>query len=174
MAIRHKFTSSMPDIGGGTYIQPTHWNDQHSHPPFLAMSITPTSGVAVNAPSAYTNLPLGASQHGWFDFSQVQQVRLTALVAASIGFASCQVMVEFSANGVANWFPLATGATGPFVGIGSGALATGIFALKSGSWFAVNPSAVAAGSAGVFLRFRTFMGDGAADPMLQDLKLFTL
>lgn len=175
MSIKHKFSSSVPDIGGATYVQPTHWNDTHLAPPFCAMDDKAASGMGwANQPSAYTEFLGVARNRGWYEFSQVSQVRLAAGIGGSIGFASAQLLAEFSPDNGGAWYPLATGATGPFVGIGSGAIATGINNVKIGSWFAINPSAVAAGTAGVLVRMSGFMGDGAADPWITGYQVFVL
>jgi hypothetical protein len=175
MGVKHKFVSSVADVGGGTYVQPTHWNDTHKNPPFMVLSDAAASGLGwTNQPSAYTEFLGVARNRTWFDFSNVDLVRMAAGIGGSIGFASAQLMAQFSPDDGVNWYPLATGATGPFVGLGSGAIATGINNVKVGSWFSINPSAVAAGSAGVHVRVMGFMGDGAADPWVTGYHIFVL
>ena len=33
MGVKHPFVSLVADVGGPTYVQPTHWNAPHNTPP---------------------------------------------------------------------------------------------------------------------------------------------
>lgn len=182
MAITHKFVSSIVDIGGGTYIQPTHWNDGHNFPPILAAIEGNGTWLAwANMPSAISELSRGGAvatpMRFAYDFSFVSMVRLSVnLLGASAAFASAALglqWTEIDAN-VGSWWGIASGGThAAWCGVGTGFPASSpARGVKIGTWFPVNPSAKAAGW--VNCRVVGFMGDGALDPAFGDVSVFVL
>lgn len=175
MPIEHRFESLIADVGGPTYVQPTHWNDNHIYPPLLAHA--QSAGTRMNwvdMPSAITDfrgVP-GAYEFA-YDFTNVSHVRVVSGRATQIAFASAALGVQWQElNNNGSWWGIASGGTSAaWCGLGSGAIATGL-AVKVGTWYPVNPSARAAGF--VQCKFVGFMGDGVVDPYFGALQLFVL
>lgn len=180
MAIKHRFTSSIVDVGGGTYIQPTHWNDDHRFPPMQLFKGGSGTWLAAGAlPSAITEFRNGAGtpMRFAFDMTNVTLVRVTVNVrSGSPAFASCAVGVQWAEMDSANsgsWWGIASGGTdGAWCGVGSGAFPTTLMGIKVGTWYPVNPSAAADGW--VALRLVSFMGNGSLSPGIGDISVFVL
>lgn len=182
MSIKHRFVSSIPDIGGATQIQPTHWNDSHSYPPLHVQRVGHGTWIAWTAmPSAITELTRAAvvatPARFVFDMSNVTSIRVTAnLQGGSPAFASAALGLQWSeldAN-VGSWWGVASGGTdAAWCGVGSGfsasAAARGV---KVGTWYPANPSMVAAGW--VALRVVGFMGNSSLGPGIGDISVFVL
>ena len=184
MAIKHAFVSSVTDIGGPTYVQPTHWNSDHVFPP---INIAINHGGSHGFPVAWTNMPSTITEltklavvatHLRFpyDFTNVSRVRITALHGITQAFASAALGLQWSeidAN-VGSWWGIASGGTNAaWCGVGTGwpasQLAQGV---KVGTWQPVNPSAVAAGW--VNCRVVGFMGNGAIDPSFGNIHVYVV
>ena len=182
MPITHKFVSSITDVGGPTYVQPTHWNNDHNFPPMQLARIGNATWIEwTNMPSAITELQRAAvtatPMRFAYDFTYVNSVRLAVqMMGGSPAFASAALGLQWSeidAN-VGSWWGLASGGTNAaWCGVGSGwpasAAARGV---KIGTWYPVNPSARAAGWVNV--RIVGFMGNSALDPGIGDVSVYVL
>lgn len=182
MAVKHAFVSSIVDVGGATYIQPTHWNDNHTFPPLQIARVGNATWTAwTNMPSAITELNRAAvtatPMRIPYDLTYVDRIRLAAnLHGGSVAFASAALglqWAEIDAN-VGSWWGVASGGTNAaWCGIGSGfAASDAARGVKIGTWYPINPSAKAAGW--VLMRVVGFMGNGALDPGVGDISVFVL
>lgn len=128
MAIKHPFQSLVTDIGGPTYIQPTHWNSPHNAPADRVFDWDPGIALASFAlPSTagptgfefYNNADNG--QRGAFDFTYVDTLRLAAGIASiangPINGGSAALRFQYMASGFpGSWYSFdATGGSAPFV-----------------------------------------------------------
>lgn len=128
MGVKHPFTSLVADIGGPTYVQPTHWNSPHNTPPFkiadLAIGPTLASWVPASTASVnigyeyYDNTP---AQRQTFDFTYVDYITMGVGVASSLAGASTSMRLQYMPSGFpASWYSFdATGGSGPFVVLAS-------------------------------------------------------
>lgn len=131
MSIKHKFVSSVVSIGGGTYIQPTHWNDQHNAPPWSVYAVLPATIASwaipsTAGPTGYEFYDNSAALRGIFDFGNVDTVNLFAGVASHLAGASTAVRLQYMASGFpGSWYSFdATGGSLPFVSLASNANAS--------------------------------------------------
>jgi hypothetical protein len=136
LAIKHPFTSLITDIGGPTYIQPTHWNQPHNTPPFRLYDVdqgAASLGVAsFGIPSSASYAQLGAAwpdgnlltsaggARGQFDFTYVDTISLAIGVASGHGnIGSAGFRFQYMASGFpGSWYSFdATGGSAPFVSV---------------------------------------------------------
>lgn len=127
MSIRHGFSSGVPNIGGPTYVQPTHWNAPHTAPPLKVWDFNP--GLA----AASFGIPSTAGPTGFefpnntpmlramFDFTNVDQLYLVAGVASAGPGPSSALRFQYSPSGFpGSWYSFdATGGSGPFISLAS-------------------------------------------------------
>lgn len=149
MGVKHGFVSSVANIGGATYVQPTHWNAPHQTPPFIAYRFDPWPGAASTIlPSAA--VPTDLFGTNWLslretiDFTNVDYLYITAFIASQMNLsASAALRFQYSPSGqAASWYAFdATGGSGPFLSIAS---AVGVV---GGSWGHVIGATVAVGAA---------------------------
>jgi hypothetical protein len=136
VAIKHPFTSLITDIGGPTYVQPTHWNSPHNTPPFRIFDLDPGAGslgfASFGIPSSASwaqlgaefpdggLIPAGGGARGKFDFTFVDTVQLAVGVGSGHGFiGSAALRFEYMASGFpGSWYSFdATGGSAPFVSV---------------------------------------------------------
>lgn len=130
MGVKHPFVSLVTDVGGPTYVQPTHWNQPHNTPAFRIYDFDPgVTPASMACPS--TAGPTGfeffdntsGGQRGGFDFTYVDNIILGAGVASiangPAGAASTALRFQYSPSGFpGSWYSFdATGGSGPFVGL---------------------------------------------------------
>ena len=136
MAIKHPFTSLVTDIGGPTYVQPTHWNSPHNTPPFRLYDFDAGSaslglasfGISSSASWAQLGaefpdgalIPAAGAVRGKFDFTYVDTIQLFAGVGSGHGYiGSAALRYEYMASGFpGSWYSFdATGGSAPFVSV---------------------------------------------------------
>lgn len=137
MGVKHPFVSLITDIGGPTYIQPTHWNSPHNTPPFKLYDIAAATLASYAVPSTagatgyefYDNTP---AQRQAFDFTYVDNLVMAIGVASHLAGASAAIRFQYMASGFpGSWYSFdATGGSGPFVSLASNNNAS-IYALAS-------------------------------------------
>jgi hypothetical protein len=133
VAIKHTFVSLVTDIGGPTYVQPTHWNQGHNTPPFRVFDWDPgASGASFGLPSTagatFTEFPSGETYpvgRGGFDFTYVDTIQLGVNCASGHGYvvgASSALRFQYMASGFpGSWYSFdATGGSAPFVSMATG------------------------------------------------------
>lgn len=146
MAVKHPFTSLITDVGGPTYIQPTHWNSPHNAPPVRifdwdAGATVASYGIPSTAGPTGLEFPIhtGAGGYGAFDFTYVDNMRL-AVGLASIGntggvnAGSVALRFQYMASGFpGSWYSFdATGGSLPFVSLATGGNASLYLASANG------------------------------------------
>jgi hypothetical protein len=126
MGIKHPFVSLVTDVGGPTYVQPTHWNSPHNTPPFRVFDFDPGAaaasfGVPSTAGPTFMEFPAADSLaigRGKFDFTYVDTIQL------GVGFASAGGMIgsvtlqfQYMPSGFpGSWYAFdATGGSAPFL-----------------------------------------------------------
>lgn len=136
MAIKHPFTSLVTDIGGPTYIQPTHWNSPLNAPAFrvydwdagatvFAASVASHTTGALDSVSEFP-FNTGAGGRGGFDFTYVDTIRLGIGCASVLNVAQAAGSTAFRFQYMASGFPGswysfdATGGSAPFVSLATG------------------------------------------------------
>lgn len=175
MPPRHAYVSSAPDIGGPSYVQPTHWNAPHLSPPFSPLMISDAAAQAwSNMPAAITEFRGLNIFRTVCDLAQVDTSRLAVMVAATLGSPSSRLEAQYSINNGASWYSLASasglsGSAGPWVALGSVSGAPNKVVVSS--WFPVHPSARGGST---MLRLAGYWGDGAQDPQFGQATLFVL
>lgn len=130
MSVKHPFVSSVVDVGGGTYVQPTHWNAPHNNPPFLlynffnglavgSFGIPSTAGpTGMEFPRGEGNLILREG----YDFTYVDSLYMAVTVSSQFALGSTALRLQYMPSGFpASWYSFdATGGSGPFVTVASG------------------------------------------------------
>lgn len=156
MAIKHPFTSLVTDIGGPTYVQPTHWNSGHNSPPFTffqpALAGTGTVGASFGIPSsaswgqiaaAFPDAAMttggGGFDFGSYDFTYVDTIVLGVGLASiqntgGVAAGSVALRLQYAASGFpGSWYAFdATGGSGPFVSLATAANASQYLASQAG------------------------------------------
>ena len=157
MAIKHPFTSLVTDIGGPTYVQPTHWNSGHNSPPFRVFQFPAmamgggTAGASIGIPSSASwgqlaaelvdgaLVPAAGAQRSNFDFSFVDTIQLFAGRASNantgaVTGGSVALCLQYMASGFpGSWYAFdSTAGSGPFVSMATGANATLFLASANG------------------------------------------
>lgn len=133
MAIKHPFTSNVTDIGGPTYVQPTHWNQAHNAPPVTMFDFSPGAAASFGIPSTAgpTGLPwpdnTSAAGYENLDFTYID--RITFLVGrasnantGAVTGGSVAMRLQYMASGFpGSWYSFdATGGSAPFVSVATG------------------------------------------------------
>lgn len=130
MAPRHPFVSNVTDVGGPTYVQPTHWNQPHNTPPFRVYDfdpgVTPASMACPSTAGAtgyeFFDNTSGISRVA-YDFTYLDTILLGVGVASiangPAAAASAAMRFQYMASGFpGSWYSFdATGGSGPFVGL---------------------------------------------------------
>lgn len=172
MAIKHPFTSLVTDIGGPTYVQPTHWNSGHNSPPFHIYKLPAmamgggTAGASIGIASSASwgqlsaelvdgaLIPAAGAQRSAFDFTYVDTVQLAAGRASNantgaVTGGSVALCMQYMASGFpGSWYAFdATGGSGPFVSVATGANATLYLASANGLMFGPSVAVSAAAKA---------------------------
>jgi hypothetical protein len=138
VGVKHPFTSLVTDIGGPTYVQPTHWNSPHNAPPFrlfdmdqggaslgvasFGIGSTASTGIGYEFPSGSGPLGWTAGARGGFDFTYVDTIYMGVAVASINGaVGSAALRYEYMASGFpGSWYSFdATGGSAPFVTVAS-------------------------------------------------------
>jgi hypothetical protein len=134
MAVKHPFTSLITDIGGPTYIQPTHWNSGHNSPPFPIFAFGPVGAVpSFGIPSStigaatgveFPNLDQAAQGRSCYDFSFVDAIQLQAGLASiantgGVAAGSVALRFQYAPSGFpGSWYSFdATGGSAPFLSL---------------------------------------------------------
>lgn len=130
MAIKHGFTSLVTDIGGPTYIQPTHWNAPHNTPPFRIFDFDPGAapasfGIPSTAGPTAMEFPAGdnaAFNRGRVDFTNIDNIYLAAGLASiqntgGVAGGSVALRLQYMPSGFpGSWYSFdATGGSAPFI-----------------------------------------------------------
>lgn len=128
MGIKHPFTSLVTDVGGPTYVQPTHWNSPHNAPPFRVFDFDPgvlPASMACPSTAGPTGFEFfdntSAAERGTFDFGFVDNIWLGAGIASiangPINGGSAALRFQYAPSGFpGSWYSFdATGGSGPFV-----------------------------------------------------------
>ena len=134
MAIKHPFTSLVPDVGGPTYVQPTHWNQDHNAPAFRiydwdAGAAAASFGIPSTAgPTGFEFFDnTSAGQRGLFDFTYVDSItfgvsRASNANTGAVTGGSVALRFQYMASGFpGSWYSFdATGGSAPFVSLATG------------------------------------------------------
>jgi len=157
VGVKHGFVSLVTDIGGPTYIQPTHWNQPHNSPPHKIFELPVqamgggTAGASIGIPSSASWGQLGAelvdgalipaagAQRGAFDFTYIDSIQLFAGRASNantgaVSGGSVALRFQYMASGFpGSWYAFdATGGSQPFVSLATGANASLYMASANG------------------------------------------
>ena len=127
MGVKHKFVSLITNIGGPTYVQPTHWNDAHLAPPFAAWEFSPgLAAASFGIPSTAgatgfefpSNTPLLRQK---YDFTNVDGIQIAAGIASFGPGPSSALRFQYSPSGFpGSWYSFdATGGSAPFISLAS-------------------------------------------------------
>lgn len=127
MGVKHPFVSSVVDIGGPTYVQPTHWNSPHNVPPFLVWDfdpgiVAPSFGVPSTAGATGFEFPNNTPLlRGRYDFTYLDNIYIAAGIASAGLGASSSFRLQYSPSGFpGSWYSFdATAGSGPFVSLAS-------------------------------------------------------
>ena len=127
MGVKHKFVSLIANIGGATYVQPTHWNDTHAAPPFLAWEFSPglvaaSFGIPSTAGATGLEFPVNTGLlRQRFDFANVDTLQIVAAVASQGLGPSSALRFQYSPSGFpGSWYSFdATGGSAPFISLAS-------------------------------------------------------
>lgn len=155
MAVKHPFTSLVTDVGGPTYVQPTHWNAPHTTPPFRIFDWDAGAAAASFGIGSTANLlgtawefpALDSSGHGrgMFDFTNVDTVTLGVSRASNantgaVSGGSVALRLEYMASGFpGSWYSFsATGGSAPFVSLATAANASQYLASANGLMYSAS------------------------------------
>lgn len=158
MGIRHAFVSNVIDVGGPTYIQPTHWNAPLNAPPVRIFDFDPGVAPASMAmpstagPTGYEFFDNSSgAQRDTFDFTFVDTIRMGVGVAsiANGPVGSAALRFQYSPSGFpGSWYSFdATGGSGPFVSMATGGNASLYLASANGLRFSASVAVSAAAKA---------------------------
>jgi hypothetical protein len=133
LGIKHAFISLITDVGGPTYIQPTHWNAPLNAPPFRVFDWDPgATAIAASVPSHTTGaldsvaefpLNTGGAGRGGFNFGYVDTIQLAVGVASALNCpqstGSTAFRFQYMASGFpGSWYSFdATGGSAPFISV---------------------------------------------------------
>lgn len=145
MSVKHPFTSLVTDIGGPTYVQPTHWNQPHNNPPYRIYDFDPgvvPASMACPSTAGPTGFEffdnVSGVQRGMFDFTYVDYLVGGAGVASiangPAAAASAALRFQYAASGFpGSWYSFdATGGSGPFISLATAGNATLFLASTNG------------------------------------------
>lgn len=137
MGVKHPFVSSVVDVGGPTYVQPTHWNSPHNAPPFLVaeVAIGTLASWAIPStagPTGYEFYDNTGAQRQRFDFTYVDNLIMSAGVASHLAGPSTAIRFQYMPSGFpGSWYSFdSTTGSGPFISLASNANAS-LYALGS-------------------------------------------
>jgi hypothetical protein len=160
VAIKHPFTSLVTDIGGPTYIQPTHWNAPLNAPAFRIYDFDPgvlPASMALPSTAGPTGYEFfdntSAAQRGKCDFTYIDTVQLFAGVASiangPAAAGSAALRFQYAPSGFpGSWYSFdATGGSGPFVSLATAANASLYLASANGLRFSASVAVSAAAKA---------------------------
>ncbi len=189
MAIKHPFTSLVTDIGGPTYVQPTHWNSPHNSPPFTFFQpplayTSGTGGASFGIPSSASwgqisaGFPDGTMGQGAgvgnqsFDFTYVDTIQLGISLASiqntgGVSGGSVAVRLQYAPSGfLGSWYSFdATAGSGPFVSVATGNNASLYLASTNGMMRSASVTVSAAAKAlpqPLTIRAAGYGGNGSA------------
>jgi hypothetical protein len=164
VSIKHPFVSLITDVGGPTYVQPTHWNSPLNAPAFRlydwdAGAVIPSFGIGSTANLNGTGwefpaLDTAAIGRGAFDFTYVDTVRLGVSRASNantgaVAAGSVALRFEYMASGFpGSWYSFAgTTASAPFVSLATAANASQYLASANGLMLSASVTVSAAAKA---------------------------
>jgi hypothetical protein len=180
VGIKHPFVSLVTDIGGPTYVQPTHWNQPHNTPPFRIFDMDQggaslglaSFGVPSTAGATGFEFPgndnVGGGARGGFDFTYVDTVQLGIAVASINGLVGSAAMrYQYAPSGFpGSWYSFdATGGSAPFVSLASGGNASIYLASANGLRVSASVAVSAAAKAlpqPLMTRLAGYGGNGSA------------
>jgi hypothetical protein len=174
--------SSVANIGGGTYIQPTHWNDQHAAPMWRAYDFDPglapaSFGIPSTAGASGMEFPNNTPLlRGAYDFTNVTNIYVAAVVASTFALGSTALRFQYAPSGFpGSWYSFdATGGSAPFVSVASGNNASMYLAGSNGAMFGPTAAVSAAAKAlpqPLNVRLAGYGGNGSA-PQLGPIDVF--
>lgn len=134
MAIKHPFVSLITDVGGPTYIQPTHWNQPLNAPAFRAFDWDPGATVAsfgIPSTAGPTGFEFQENAAGGFrgalEVTYIDNMRLAVGLASiantgGVNAGSVALRFQYMASGFpGSWYSFdATGGSLPFVSLATG------------------------------------------------------
>ena len=182
MGIKHAFVSLITDVGGPTYVQPTHWNAPLNAPPFRiydwdAGAAAASFGIGSTANLTGTgwefpNLDTAAVGRGSFDFAYVDTIRLGVSRASNantgaVAAGSVALRFEYMASGFpGSWYSFnATGGSAPFVSLATANNASQYLASANGLMLSASVAISAAAKAlpqPLTTRIAGYGGNGSA------------
>lgn len=180
MPIKHPFVSLVTDIGGPTYVQPTHWNQSHNTPPFRIYDwdsgvLPATFGIASTAGptgNEFPNLDTSGHGRGMFDFTYIDTVTLGVSRASNantgaVAAGSVALRFQYMASGFpGSWYSFdATGGSAPFVSLATANNASQYLASANGLMYSASVTVSAAAKALVMpltTRVAGYGGNGSA------------
>jgi hypothetical protein len=180
MGVKHAFTSLVTDIGGPTYVQPTHWNAPHNTPPFRIFDFDPGAAAAsFGIPSTagptgmeFPSTDTAAFGRGGFDFTYVDTIQLGAGLASiqntgGVNAGSVALRFQYAASGFpGSWYSFdATGGSAPFISLATGNNASLYLASANGLRLSASVSVSAAAKAlpqPLMTRVAAYGGNGSA------------
>lgn len=179
MAIKHPFVSLVTDVGGPTYVQPTHWNSGHNAPPFNIYDFAAGGPAAASFGIPSTAGPTGMefpANGGWgfgtFDFTYVDTLRLGVALASiantgGVAAGSVALRLQYAASGfLGSWWSFdATGGSAPFVSLATANNASQYLASTNGLMLSASVTVSAAVKAlgqPLAIRLAGYGGNGSA------------
>ena len=182
MAIKHPFMSLVTDVGGPTYVQPTHWNQSHNAPAFRIFDWDPGIALASFAqPSTagptgfefFNNVDMG--QRGGFDFTYADTIQMGVAVGSittglATAGASAALRFQYMASGFpGSWYSFdATGGSAPFISLATANNASIYLASANGLRLSASVTVSAAAKAlpqPLTTRMAAYGGHGSAAPI---------
>lgn len=173
MGVKHGFVSSVTDVGGPTYVQPTHWNAPHLSPPihlwdFAGQLAAASFGIPSTSGATGFEFPNNSPllRQRW-DFTNIDYVYLAVGVASTFAGASTALRLQYSPSGFpGSWYSFdATGGSAPFVSVASANNASAYLLGSNGMRF--GPTAVVSAAAKALpqplnIRVAGYGGNGSA------------
>lgn len=200
MGVKHPFTSLVTDIGGPTYVQPTHWNQPHNSPPHQIFEpalqwASGMMGASFGIPSSASwgqlaaEMPDGSltpgagAMRGAYDFTYVDSIQLFAGRASNantgaVAGGSVALRLQYMPSGFpGSWYSFdATGGSGPFVSLATGNNASQFLASTNGLMYGPSVAVSAAAKAlpqPLTCRIAGYGGNGSA-VLLSNVVVFGL
>lgn len=180
MGVKHPFVSLVTDVGGPTYVQPTHWNAPHNTPPFSVFQFDPggaaaSFGIPSTAGPTGTEFPaadVSAIGRSAFDFTYVDTLRLAAGLASiantgAVAGGSVALRFQYAPSGFpGSWYSFdATGGSAPFLSVATANNASIFLASTNGPMFSASVAVSAAAKAlpqPLMTRLAGYGGNGSA------------
>lgn len=180
MAVKHPFVSLVTDIGGPTYVQPTHWNSPHNAPPVSVFQFDPpvaaaSFGIPSTAGPTGMEYPAGdaaAVGRQAYDFTYVDTIQLFAGIASiqntgGVAAGSVALRFQYAASGFpGSWYSFdATGGSAPFVSLATANNASQYLASANGPMKSASVAVSAAAKAlpqPLMVRAAGYGGNGSA------------